>query len=47
MGREASIVLEFVLEFYGWMGVLGNWKRRMSACEEGKDIIDIAYLVRI
>ena len=28
----------------GW-GVLGNWKRRMSACEEGNDMIGIAYLV--
>ena len=28
----------------GW-GFLGNWKRRMSACEEGKDMIGIAYLV--
>ena len=26
-------------------GFLGNWKRRMSACEEGKDMIGIAYLV--
>ena len=28
----------------GW-GFWGNWKRRMSACEEGKDMIGIAYLV--
>lgn len=27
------------------MGFLGNWKRRMFACEEGKDMIGIAYLV--
>ena len=27
------------------MGVLGIWKRRMFACEEGKDMIGIAYLV--
>ena len=28
----------------GW-GFVGNWKRRMYACEEGKDMIGIAYLV--
>ena len=28
----------------GW-GFLGNGKRRMYACEEGKDMIGIAYFV--
>ena len=26
-------------------GFLGNWKKKMSACEEGKDMIGMAYLV--
>ena len=26
-------------------GFLGNWKRRMFACEEGREMIGIAYLV--
>ena len=46
-GEEGN---QFVLGFcFGvlWMdgGFLGNWERRKSACEEGKNMVGIAYFV--
>ena len=37
--------LGFVLEFYGWMEGFGELEKKMSVCEEGKDMIGITYLV--
>lgn len=42
MGRKESILFWSFMD--GWE-FWGNWKRRKFACEEGKNMVSITYLV--